>query len=336
MSDASEQLYRGGLAAVDDGDLDAAKEAVEKLSQAGSESSVEVLHLRGMLAWAQGDPEHAAGYLMQAADAGSSRAEVYLDCAELELELGELDEAEAALRVMLRLDGVPVERADEGRLLLAQVRRFDDDPAGGLKLLDEIQSELKDHAYYHAARATVLLELGRAEEALTEMKAAVEGDADDPDRHWELGVVADAAGDTEQARSAMLRTWELDNAERDDESELTDDQTTGLRAEFEAVLEELPDELMKLLAGAPIHVAAGLTREEVGAGADPRNPIMFGGQALSDDADGKLDGITVLRDVLLDAIEDDDDIPDAMFHGLMAEVRRFFKLERLTVVDVGD
>lgn len=55
------------------------------------ENHVRVLHLTGMLAWAEGRPEHAAGYLMQAADAGSEDPNVYLDCAEFLFRLSYTD-----------------------------------------------------------------------------------------------------------------------------------------------------------------------------------------------------------------------------------------------------
>lgn len=335
MSDDSQDVYRAGLDAVDALDLDAAKAALAKVSDAAGESSIQVLHLTGMIAWASGDLEHAAGYLMQAADAGPTEPDVYLDCAELELELGELDEAEAAIRVMLGMGEAPPEKADEGRLLLAQIRRFDDDPDEALEILDEIESAVREHPYYHSARATVLLELDRAEEALAEMERAVEAEPEDPDLHWELGVAASAAGDEVRSRAAMLRTWELDVAEGGERSEPSADERADLSGKLEGVMEDLPDELLKFVAGARIDVAAAATREQVEGGADPRNALIFSGTPATDDADAELGGIVVLRDVLVDMVEEDDEIPEVLFQALMVEMRRFFRLEQLTVVNVG-
>lgn len=334
MSADLQAVYREGLDAVDAMELDRAKAALAKVSDLSGESSTPTLHLTGMIAWASGDLEHAAGYLMQAADTGPTEADVYLDCAELELEIGELDEAEAAIRVMLGMGEAPPEKADEGRLLLAQIRRFDDDPDEALEILDEIESAVREHPYYHSARATVLLELDRAEEALVEMERAVKAEPDDPDLYWELGVAASAAGDQARSRAAMLRTWELDN-EESERGETTADERADLKARLEGVLEDLPDELLKFLAGAAIEVAAAATRAHVEGGADPRNALVFEGTPATEDADASLGGILVLRDVLVDMVEQDDDIPEVLFQALMVEMRRFFRLEQLTVVNVG-
>lgn len=334
MSDELREVYRKGLESVDELKIDETKAALARIAELGKENSVHGWHLKGMLAWAEGDYEHAAGYLMQAADAGESMPEVYLDCAELEMELGEMDEAEAALRVLLGLDDIPAEKADEGRLLLAQVRRFDDDPHEALEILEEVSSSLKDHPYYHSARASVLLELDRAADALEEMEIAIKAAPEDPDLHWELGVAASVAGNSQRSREAMLETWRLDEEDRED-APLEEDQRGALRAAFEGVLEDFPDELLKLVAGVPIEVERSLSREEVEAGADPRNPLLFLGTPATDDADGQLTGMRILRDVLLDAIDDDEELPEMFFQALMVEMRRFFRLEKLTVVNVG-
>jgi hypothetical protein len=101
-------------------------------------------------------------------------------------------------------------------------------------------------------------------------------------------------------------------------------------------LEDLPDELLKFVAGARIDVAAAATRDHVEQGGDPRNALVFEGTPATDDADGALGGILVLRDVLVDMVEEDDEIPEVLFQALMVEMRRFFRLEQLTVVNVGE
>lgn len=332
MGDSLQDLYRRGLDAVEGLDLEAARDLLVRSRALADENAVEVLHLEGVLAWAEGDHEHAAGFLMQAADAGPSSAAVYLDCAELELELGELDEAEAALRVMLELPDLPPVEADEGRVLLAQVRRLEDDPEAALALLEQVRSEVREHPYFHSARATVLLELDRADEALAALDLAIRREPDDADLHWELGLCAAAAGDEARARAAMLRTWELDLAEREP-APADPAAEAQLRSALEEVLEDLPETLLQLVAGVPISVQGAATRAQVQAGADPRNALVFEGRAASEDTDGSLERIVVCRDVLLDQVDDDEDLPDAFFQGLMVELRRFFRLEQLSFAD---
>ncbi len=103
-SQSIDDLVDRGLAAVESDDLESATQILEEAAKVAGENHVRVLHLTGMLAWAEGRPEHAAGYLMQAADAGSEDPNIYLDCAEcLLLHDQDLDEAEAAARTVLRL-----------------------------------------------------------------------------------------------------------------------------------------------------------------------------------------------------------------------------------------
>jgi Flp pilus assembly protein TadD len=332
VPEALEELYRGALTAIDELRLDAARAAIRQATELAGTNAIEVLHLRGMLAWASGEREAASGFLMQAADEGINRPEVYLDCAELEMELGELDEAEAVLRVLLDLPGVPPEKADEARILLAHVRRADDDPEEGLSVLAEVRSSLRTHPYFHSVRASVLLELDRAPEAVAELAAALEAVPGDADLQWEMGIAAHAAGDEEKARAAMLRTWELDAAERET-APLSTVEVDALRSGLEAVMEELPELVLQRLAGAPIAVEDAATREQVAAGADPRNPVLFEGTVDEGAQDPTLTRIVVLRGPLLEAVEDEEDLPEALFFALMAELRRFFGLERLTVVD---
>jgi predicted Zn-dependent protease with MMP-like domain len=95
------------------------------------------------------------------------------------------------------------------------------------------------------------------------------------------------------------------------------------------VLEELPEPVLKLLANAPITVQARPTAKQVGSGADPRSVVTFVGRPQTDDGDARLDGIIIMRDFLLDEIDDDDDIPELMIVSIIDELRRFFRLEGL-------
>ena len=98
-SQSIDELVDRGLKAVEDDDLESATQILEEAAKVAGENHVRVLHLTGMLAWAEGRPEHAAGYLMQAADAGSEDPNIYLDCAEcLLLHDQDLDERSGARR----------------------------------------------------------------------------------------------------------------------------------------------------------------------------------------------------------------------------------------------
>jgi Flp pilus assembly protein TadD len=327
-------LVDRGLAAVEADDLETATQILEDATKLGGENHVRVLHLTGMLAWAEGRPEHAAGYLMQAVDAGSEDANIYLDCAEcLLLHDQDLDEAEAAARTVLRLGGASLEAQDQARLLLSQIRLADEDTEEALELLDGISDSRKQDPVFLSTYGFVLMNAGRDEEAVTALRSAVEADPEDPDVHYWLGQALEGVGDVTGARASMLKVLELDQAEHDDADHehepLTNEIEEDLRGQFEGVLEELPEPVLKLLANAAISVQARPTAQQVEKGADPRAVVTFLGRPQTDDDDAHLEGIVIMRDFLLDEINDDDDIPELMIVSIIDELRRFFRMEGL-------
>lgn len=321
-----------GLAAVDDDDLQTAEDALEEAAGVGGENHVRVLHLAGMVAWAQGRLDQAAGYLMQAVDAGPEDPQIYLDCAEcLLLHDQDLDEAEAAARAVLRLPGVESDATDQARLLLAQIRLADDDTDEALELLDGISEDRKGDSAYLSTYGFVLMNSGRTRDAAGTLKRAVEADPEDPDVHYWYGQALEACGDPLAARGEMLKVLELDAVGSEDLEPVSDELAEDLRGQFEQVLEDVPERILQLVANAPITVQARPTAEQVNAGADPRALVCFVGRSRTDDADARLDSIVLMRDFLLDEIEGDDDIPELLMVGLVDELRRFFRLEGLEV-----
>lgn len=321
-----------GLAAVDDDDLKTAEDALEEAARLGGENHVRVLHLAGMVAWAQGRLDQAAGYLMQAADGGPDDARIYLDCAECLLSHDQdLDEAEAAARAVLRLENVDTDSLDQARLLLAQIRLSDDDPDEALELLEAISPERKSDAAYLSIHGFVLMNSGRTQEAAESLRGAVEADPEDPDVHYWYGQALEVLGDDAGARAEMLKVLELDARDLEDHEPISEELAEDLRGQFEALLEDIPDQVLKLVATAPITVQPRPTAEQVKVGADPRALVSFLGQPRTDDAEARLDGIALMRDFLLDEIEGDEDIPDLLMAGLVEELRRFFRLEGLEV-----
>lgn len=321
-----------GLAAVDDDDLNTAEQALEEAARLGGENHVRVLHLAGMVAWAQGRLDQAAGYLMQAADAAPEDARIYLDCAEcLLLHDQDLDEAEAAARAVLRLANASTGDTDQARLLLAQIRLADDDTDEALELLDGISGERKNDSAYLSTYGFVLMNSGKAREAADVLRRATEVDPEDPDVHYWYAQALEAIGDVAGSRAEMLKVLELDAEGAQELEPVTEEFAEDLRGQFEAVLEDVPDRILSLVATAPITVQARPTAEQVQAGADPRALVAFLGRPHTDDADARLDSIVLMRDVLLDEIESDEDIPELLMVGLVDELRRFFRLDGLEV-----
>lgn len=339
MSSDIDAILARGKQAIENEDLEAAKKAADEAVRKAGEGHAGVLHLLGLTAWLEDDLEHAAGYLMQATDMGPEDPVIYLDTAELLATEGESEEAEAVLRSLLEQSSFTPEQGDEARMLLAQIRLDDDDPEESLELLDQVQA-LGEHAYYRSTRAAVLLALGRTGDAVAELQTAVEAESDDADLRYQLGLTLHAAGDESQAREMMLMVLRMDEADRraesdgDDAEAPTYAQTQDLRSRFEDVLEDLPEPLLRKVAGAPITVQATPTEQQVRDGVDPRAVVAFEGTPVKGDEDGELTRIILMRDLLLDEILDDEEIPEVFIDHMLVEMRRFFRIEELVVASV--
>jgi Flp pilus assembly protein TadD/predicted Zn-dependent protease with MMP-like domain len=332
MRQSIDAIVDQGLKALEDDELQRAQELLEEATKLGGENHVRVLHLTGMVAWAEDRPEHAAGYLMQAVDAGGSDPNVYLDCAECLLMSGQdLDEAEAAARAVLTLPGVDAESIDHARLLLAQIRLDDDDAEEALELLDAVTAERKADPVFLTIHGYALMNAGRPEDAAASLRKAVDAEPEDADTHYCLAQALAETGDVAGATAEMLEVLKLDEAEHEghDHEELSEDIAEDLRSQFEGVLEELPEPVLKLIANAAITVQGRATVEQVKSGADPRSAVIFLGRPQTDDDEAHLAGIVLMRDLLLDEIADDEDIPELLLVSLIDELRRFFGLEGL-------
>jgi predicted Zn-dependent protease len=328
--DKLDLLVDRGLAAIDAGEIDTAETLLDDARGMVGENHVRVLHLAGMLGWAHGDLERATGYLMQAADLKPERADIYLDCAECLFAGDEIEEAEVQVRAALELSDLPREQADDGRLLLAQIRLAADDAEEALEVLGEIQDALKGHPAYLSTHGAALLEVGRPRDALREIEAALAKEPDDADLHYQLALSRRACGDEDGARAAMVRVLEIDLADAVQDGEAsaapTWPEVQELRARLEDVLEQLPDPFLRLVASAPITVQPRATVEQVQAGIDPRSVVCFDGVRKEGETEAELRGIIVMRDLIsaVPAGGDADAIESELFYGLVDELQGFF------------
>jgi tetratricopeptide (TPR) repeat protein len=335
MSTNVAAIFERAFAALEDGETEQATASLEAAKQAGvAVDDPRYLHLQGLIAWAEGEIDDAATLLEQAVDAGPEDARIYLDAGELLADLDELDAAENVFRRLLDRDDLSIETAAEARMLLAQVRldHFDSDPEEALELLDEVDASLRDDPGYVSLRAAALLQKGDVDQGIALLEQAIARE-DDVELRYQLGLACRAHGREAQGLAALLAVREHDLRESggDSTTPIPADEVEDLRRRTEDVIDTLPDPILALVASTAIRVQRWIDEAHVRAGVDPRSAVAFEGKPASkeDAGDGELTGIVVFRDVLVDQIDDDDDIADALALGVLEELTRFFKLENL-------
>jgi tetratricopeptide (TPR) repeat protein len=165
---------------------------------------------------------------------------------------------------------------------------------------------------------------GKDEEAIAKLKQAIEGEPNDGDLFYQLGHTLLRLGRQDEASQAMVRVLELDEEESpsSDAPEFADVQE--LRSRLEGVMEELPEPMLTLVAHAPITVQSRATKDQVRQGADPRGIVLFLGTPQSDNEEAELTGIVIVKDLLVDEVEDDDEIATVLLYSVMEAIADFF------------
>ncbi len=331
-----DELVDRGLRADEEGDVDLAERILDEAGNRLGENHPRVLHLAGRIAWAGGDIERATGFFQQATDASPGRADIHIDCARCLHLMGEDDtHAEEQVRAALALPNLEPLQEGDARVLLARIRLEDEDPNEALEVLEKIPEELKSQALYLSAVADVLVELDRAEEALANLDQAVARDPEEADFHYQRGLLQQALGDLAGGHASMVRVLQLEAVMRGPSTELTPEETARLRGELDGVIAEMPDPLMELVANAPIQIQVRATEDQVRAGADPRAAVFFTGNPKLEDAEADLQSIVVVRDVLVDEIEDDEEIGEVLLLAMAAELADFFGREDLIYAEAS-
>lgn len=345
MTQSTSTLLEKGLTALDDGDLPGAKEALGQAKQELGEQDAGVLHLSGAIAWASGEIERASGFFMQAVDLGPADPMIYLDCAELLLqEVGDIDEAEGALRLLLAREDLDPDARDEANFAMARCLSHHDDEnmKRALDFLDKISEENRFDPGCVALRSEILLDLGQHGDAIAALEEAIKEDPEEADLHYLHSIALRESGNEDKARSVSMRVYELDSQAMGDRNEVDYAEQQELRSSLEEIFEDLPDPLLRRVAQAPITVKDRLDSEQVQGGADPRAVLLFEGTPgvlESDEQEAEepqLERIVLIRDMLnygVDA-EDEGEIAESLLNALVTEIQLFFGMDELVVASV--
>jgi tetratricopeptide (TPR) repeat protein len=341
MTTKLSNILARGYAALEAEDLDGVRAAMAAAIDVGvDEDDPRLRYLEFMSIWLDetspeeeleavfagaGDLLDQAGRLPNTAEA----ARIVLDIADILIDMGDVDEAEHALRSLTERADLEPRAAGEAKLLRAQVLLdAHEDAEEALVLLDEIDPTLHEDGGYLSLRAAVLLELDRDAEAieLLEREVARSGDVE---LRYQLGMVLRGAGRRDEAIEQLLVVREQDIATHDVDvdARIPPDEVSDLRRQLEDVLDTLPEPVLNRLATASIRVERWPSEEAVRAGCEPRTALAFEGQPAGEDTEGHVDAIVIYRDSIVSQIDVDDQIIDLLALSLVDESDRFFDLE---------
>ena len=341
MTTKLSDIYASGYAALEAEDLAGVRAAIAAAGKQGAdEDDPRQRYLEFMSRWldettSEDDLDSSfggAGELLDAAGRLSDTAEatrIVLDIADILIELGDVDEAEHALRLLTERSDLEPRAAGEARLLRAQVLLdVHEDPEEALSLLDEVDASLHEDGGYIGLRAAVLLELDREGEAIELLEREV-ARTNDVELRYQLGMVLRGAGrhDASVEHLLAVRKHDIATHEVDVGARLAPDEVSDLRRQLEDVLDTLPEPVLNRVATAAIRVERWPSEAAVRAGCDPRTALSFEGRPASEDDEGHVDALVIYRDAIVAQIEVDDEIIDVLALSLVDESDRFFDLE---------
>ena len=59
--------------------------------------------------------------------------------------------------------------------------------------------------------------------------------------------------------------------------------------------------------------------------------MVFLGEPKSDDDEAELKGIVIMRDLVLSQVDDDDEIDEELFYGVLEQIQHFFRRDDIIV-----
>jgi tetratricopeptide (TPR) repeat protein len=333
-------IFERAYAALEAEDIDGVQAAMAAAVDAGAdEDDPRLRYLLFMTGWLDEDLSEteleelfaSTNGLLEAAVAledPTEAARIALDIADILISIGDIDEAEHALRALSERGDLTAETDSEARLLRAQVLLdHQEDPEEALMVLDGVHPSLHEDLGYVSLRAAVLVDLDRGSEGIDLLKQAL-ARTDDTELRYQLGTIL---RDTEQPGALehllMVRERDIATHEVDLADLVPTDEAEDLRRHLEDVLDTLPDPVLNRVASAAIRVERWVSEAAVREGCDPRTALAFEGKPATDDDEGQVDAVVLFRDAIISMIDDDDAIIDVITLSLVEEFDRFFDLE---------
>jgi predicted Zn-dependent protease with MMP-like domain len=344
VEDQIEQHLERGYAALERGDLGAARKAAQ--SALGLDAAVAEAHtLLGSVAEREGDVEAAQRAYRTARKVDATAFEPILALAEIAHAQGEIGTAR-------KLFGEATEHAEEEEeyiealLAHAEFELAEGDGQAAHAVLRELPPvdlpEPNDHLRAgDALRQVSALDGAEPAAALTEavrhFERAEAQAGDDPtlraDALYGLGLVAEARGQQAEMARRFAEVLAIDAQEARPAWTLSDERMEAL---VEEVLGELPERARELLANVPIIIEGRPSRAQVQDGLDPRLLGLFSGPSLPETGDAPaLQQITLYARNLERAAADVDDLEEEIRVTLLHETGHFFGLDEDALKERG-
>lgn len=215
----------------------------------------------------------------------------------------------------------------------------DEDDAGAARHLDEARAVAPHDPAVLAALGQLCWARGQEAQAIAHLRAALAGDPQHADAHYDLGLLLHDTGDHGQAVQHHLEVLRLDAAAHRRAGLGSRSDLAMIEKVAARTLEGLPEPFASRLRDVPVVLEPRPGRDLVQEGFDPRalglfeGPDDFGRRAL--EVTARPSRIVVFFANLLDAYPRDEDVRTQVEVTLLHEIGHFFGLDEEQVDALG-
>lgn len=322
--------------ALDEGDLDGAREAGRNAARLAPEHS-EVVTLEGAIAAVGGDPEAALIAFSRASALDPDNPTPLIHAAEVSLySLGMAeDAAEFAARALEIVDD-EVELIEAVLIRVEALIATEGDLEEARETLLELESCALDEPVTRIRVASLFLDLSDFDAADRHYRTLLNDEETSSDGHYGIGLVCDARSDKAGMIGAWQQVRQLDLTAPRPEWHLSEDEFQEVA---ERAMAELPQEVIERLENVPILIEDAPSEELVADGVDPRILGLFSGVPMSEKTtDGGTAGVDTIHlfQRNIERVADSlDELEDEIRTTVLHETAHFFGLDDDDLDEMG-
>jgi tetratricopeptide (TPR) repeat protein len=319
------------------GDLDGAQSLALTLLRTDGDAP-ELYVLLGMIEGMQGEPEKALTYYERAMDIDPEYVEPIICAAEL--QIWELEDFDKALTLCERALDLAEEEDEyvDALLLKAEALSNLSREQEAYATLQELPAIALGEPSYHLRAARLLHDLGYNADARDHFQRALQLDPDNSDALHGIGMCASEDGD----RSTMIECFQkVRLADLSEEPPPWGVPAARFSQLCSAAIDELPDQLRKLIANVPVIATDYPSAELVKDGVDPRVLGLFTGVPHGEKSNiggtPHLDAIFLFQRNIERMAYSTEDVENEIHITLVHEAGHFFSLsdEQLEAMGLG-